>query len=409
MIRLQQLVFLGSLALFTIPQITRAGDSCATQTYAPPKNYFVVAIDRSGSMAGDPIQATKQGALNFIANLKKGDQCALIAFSDRVEVLTGMTDDKRLLSDQVRSITAEGTTALYDAIAKSVSLLSGIDGAAVIVYLTDGVDTGSKFRLSDLESMNIVEGVLVYGLGYGSVEREKLTALSRVTGGDFAYSETTVGLTDLYGSILRRYYQSYGKNLTDLSQLSVRSLPAQLPVKVDGIEAGRTPLKIEDLEPGKHLVTVAFPKGGAWECSFDAKPSHHIVVDARESDLGSDLRIASNPKQASVFIDGNYVGITSKAPVATVKRRFRKDEKIYSRELMMPYLLPGRHQMRIIAMPDINFGGSQVFDFEFSMGSIDREVDIDIFNRISTFSDREVIRGDKADPFEELDKLLKND
>lgn len=300
-------ILLSSILSLSLLYGQGAADLCETQTYIPPKNNFMLVIDRSGSMAGDPLQAAKRGALNFVSSLKAGDQCAFIAFDDRVEVLADMTDNKQSLTQRIKSISPGGMTALYDAIAKSVSLLTHVDGASIIIYMTDGVDTDSKFSLRDLESMNIVEGILVYGLGYGSVERDKLAALSRATGGDFTYAETIPRLTDIYSEILNEYYGSKGKFLTDRSQLSVRSIPAQLKVDLDGEYKGQTPLNIEDLEPGNHHVAIAYPKGGKWECSFDAKPSHRIVIDARESDLGHSLRIASSPKEATVFIDGVYV------------------------------------------------------------------------------------------------------
>lgn len=410
MSRFLHIILIGSIGFTSILYGRGSTGQCAVQTYVPPKNYFMVVIDRSGSMSGAPLLAAKQGALNFVSSLKAGDECALIAFDDRVEVLADMTDNKQSLTQRIKSISPGGMTALYDAIAKSVSLLTHVDGASIIIYMTDGVDTDSKFSLRDLESMNIVEGILVYGLGYGSVEQDKLAALSRAAGGDFTYAETIPRLTDIYSEILNKYYGSKGKFLTDRSQLSVRSIPPNLTVEMDGQPRGQTPLSIEDLTPGNHQVAISFPKGGKpWECDFVAKPSHRIVIDARESDLGHSLRIASSPKEASVFIDGVYVGMTSMAPVPTRtvgRRRRAREVKDFSKELEIPYLLPGKHNLRLIAMPDFDFGGSQVFEFEFTMGATDREVDVDIFGRKSTFTDGEVIKKEK-DPFKELDSQFK--
>lgn len=410
MSRFLSTILLSSILSLSLLHSQGATGSCVTQTYVPPKNNFVLVIDRSGSMAGGPLQAAKQGALNFINSLKAGDECALIAFDDRIKVLTDLTSDKRFLAQRIHSISKGGQTALYDAIAKSVSTLHGVNGAQIIVYMTDGMDTGSKFRLKDLESMNIVEGILVYGLGYGSVDQKRLAALSEATGGEFAHAKTTNRLTDIYSDVLNKYYSSKGQFLSDRSQLSVRSIPPKMTVEMDGQPRGQTPLNIEDLTPGNHQVAISFPKGGKpWECDFVAKPSHRIVIDARESDLGHSLRIASNPKEASVFIDGVYVGMTSIVPVPAVKvgkKKKAKAVKDFSKELEIPYLLPGKHSLRLIAMPDFDFGGSQLFEFEFLMGSTGREVEVNIFGLESTFTDGEVIKVER-DPFEELDSQFK--
>ncbi len=397
-----------SLVLFIITLTVTAtaqntSIACASQVFVPPNNQFILVIDRSSSMSGEPIRAAQQGAMDFVNGLKADDRCALIVFGSTVEIMSEMSGDKATLIKRIKSIRPAGATALYDAIAKAVGLVANVDASAVIVYLTDGRDTGSKFSLKDLESMNIVENVLIYGLGYGDVEQAKLTALSQATGGTFSYATSANNLINIYRDVLIDYYGTKGSSSEASSKASIRTVPANLAVLIDGKDAGFTPLNIHQMMPGPHTVVITYSKGGKWECSFDAKPNHRVVMVSRESDLGHSLRVASNPKSASIFIDGTYVGITSDKTVSRTKKKLFKPAVVdFSNQVDIPYVTEGKHHMRIIAMADVDFGGSQVFEFDFRMGSIDRTVEIDIYNRISTFTDGETIEGEPADPFEDF-------
>ena len=43
----------------------------------------------------------------------------------------------------------------YDAIAKAATIIHSESGARIIVFLTDGDDNSSKFKIKDIESMNL--------------------------------------------------------------------------------------------------------------------------------------------------------------------------------------------------------------------------------------------------------------
>ena len=74
----------------------------------------VLAIDVSASMAGGPLDATKEAALAFINSLGEFDQVAVLAFADTVQVAQDFTSDKEAARTAVRGLAAGGRTALYD-------------------------------------------------------------------------------------------------------------------------------------------------------------------------------------------------------------------------------------------------------------------------------------------------------
>ena len=135
----------------------------------PAINSFSIVVDRSGSMDGKPMNDAKNAVKHFIDEMRSGDQANIIAFDNSVSVYSGMGSSKSSLKSAVRSIQPGGATALYDAIAKAATLIHSESGARIIVFLTDGDDSASKFRLKDIKNMNLSEGIFIYGIGLGNV------------------------------------------------------------------------------------------------------------------------------------------------------------------------------------------------------------------------------------------------
>ena len=143
-----------------------------------------LALDTSGSMNGAPMNAAKKGAAKFIREMQKQDEIAVIAFSttpSQLKPLSKITDVGEPLAQQVESLFANGSTALYDA------ALDAIDKHKKeakepklygVVILSDGKDTSSKGRLSDLldrlPASETAEGTRIFTVAYGEDADEDL-------------------------------------------------------------------------------------------------------------------------------------------------------------------------------------------------------------------------------------------
>ncbi|HIB04328.1 MAG TPA: hypothetical protein EYO18_01155 [Candidatus Marinimicrobia bacterium] len=75
--------------------------------------------------------------------------------------------------------------------------------------------------------------------------------------------------------------------------------------------------------------------------------------------------------------------------------------KDFSGQLRIPIVTKRKYTIRIVAMPDFDFGSNQVMVFEFVVRDGERHVDVDIFNGKAVFNDGEKIVKTR-DPFEEL-------
>lgn len=381
---------------------------CYTNLSQPSVSNFSIVIDCSGSMRGKAIKDTKFAVNSFIEELKIDDNANLITFNSTVALKEDLTKNKNSLFSVIDKITVGGATALYDAIAKSAQTLRKANGSKIIIFLTDGEDTGSKFSLRELESMNISEGIFIYGIGLGNVNKTKLDKLSKITSGSFYSISSSSELSSIYNRVINAYYDEYGKNISTTSSLVIKSLPSGMNVIIDGITRGKTPLKLDGLFPKESLVQIGFNKG-IWDCDVALKEGCRSIIDARDSDLGQNLYISSEPLGVSIFLDGNYMGETP-YEVKTEKKRFSRNKKIYAKTCI-PLIPKGLHTLKVIGAPEADIGLDYTLEFEIK--NKDRFIHINVFNKNHLFSDGESGSSsnnpfnDKSlkDPFEQLDEL----
>lgn len=169
-------------------------------TQTKKKATVILVVDTSGSMQGDKIANAVEATANFIGRLERDDEVLVMPFSDGVNEMqpTGRAGDvAETLGDRVRSLYAEGGTALYDAVctaADRVEQIRAEDEAANekrlygIVVLSDGQDTASTRTENDLfgclPSGEDVEGIKVFTIAYGDdADKDLLLRVANRTNG----------------------------------------------------------------------------------------------------------------------------------------------------------------------------------------------------------------------------------
>lgn len=364
---------------------TILSNDCYTIKKIQERNNFAIVIDKSGSMSGNPISDAISAISNFIKEMNINDNARIISFSDMIDVNSKWTSNKTELNNSLNLIQASGGTHLYDAIAKAFQLLSSENGKKIVVFLSDGEDGGSKFRLNEIINMNASEGVFVYSIGLGNFNKNTLKDIAEKTNGDFYHTTDSKELKNLYQNVISEYYQKFvNKNLNNGS-IQVNSFPSNKPVLINNILKGKTPLNINLLNDNNYKVLIEFDRG-VWECQVDLKEGYLAEIEAREDDLGQNLKITSVPHGSSVFLDDVYMGITS----------IRKNN-----DLLLENIPRGKHKLRFITFPESE-GLSESFEFYFSLFDKDRSVKVSIYEHSAIFSDGEKIKK-IVDPFEELD------
>jgi VWFA-related protein len=126
-----------------------------------------IVLDTSGSMEGDKIRAARSALDRLLEALDDpGDEFFLYQFANDSTLLQEWTSDRRAVSRALGRATPRGDTAMYDAIAEAVPMAArGRNRKKALILISDGNDTSSLTRISELRRMIRESEVLVYAIG----------------------------------------------------------------------------------------------------------------------------------------------------------------------------------------------------------------------------------------------------
>ncbi len=138
---------------------------------------IVLILDRSGSMAGDPLANMKAGAKKFIeiideatdnsqdGNIGSGSRIGIVSFADTAVQNTSLITSVDALKAAVDSLTAGGATNHADAFAKASALFDPTSSnAKVMVMFTDGKTTAG-INPNPVAAAARAAGIIIYCIG----------------------------------------------------------------------------------------------------------------------------------------------------------------------------------------------------------------------------------------------------
>lgn len=174
---------------------------------------LVLAIDTSGSMAGDKIAAARTSLMDFIKLLDNGDRVQILTFNSNVNVLTKMDEVGKKRTELIRrvgGIIEGGDTALYDAAFEATNQLqqnADENHIRAVVLLSDGQDTASTLSLDELvlkigpKSNEGGNAIKLFTIGFGNdADKDVLDRISNTTGGK-SYSSDPQTIRNVYSDI----------------------------------------------------------------------------------------------------------------------------------------------------------------------------------------------------------------
>ena len=126
-----------------------------------------IALDTSGSMAGEKIRAAESALDRFLYDLlDPTDEIFLYRFSNVPTLLQGWTTDRALLTRALSRITASGGTAMYDTVAEAIPLTQrGQNRKKALLVISDGRDTTSRTSVYETKKTIRESEALVYAIG----------------------------------------------------------------------------------------------------------------------------------------------------------------------------------------------------------------------------------------------------
>jgi len=230
----------------------------------------VLAIDASNSMRGAPIEGAMAAARAFAATRPENQQLAVIAFNRETRVLLQFTTDGTAIERTLAAAPtlAEGTK-IYDAADAALNLLrnGGIEARSLIL-LSDGSDTASKKRLTEVVEVAQADRVRIFTVGLRSpaFNPSTLETLATSAGGEFVEAATPKQLAGIFDELGAQLANEY---LVTYRSLAGPDLDVNVEVRVDGVSGVATaaykspPLPIAPAKPFSRSLLDRF-WGSSW-------------------------------------------------------------------------------------------------------------------------------------------------
>jgi len=248
----------------------------------PPVNLAIV-LDKSGSMKGEKIQQAIRGAIDALSLLGPNDIVSIITYDSTVNVLVPATKltDIETVTKAIRSITADGNTALFAGVSKGAAeIRKFLDKERVnrVILLSDGianVGPSSPGELGALGATLLKENISVSSLGLGLGYNEDLMVqLAAKSGGNHQFIEQATELADVF----RKEFDDVLSVVAQEVDIQI-TIPAGIrPVRVLGNEA--------DIN-GQQVVTRL--------AQIYSRQNKHIVIEVEipATENGSKLQLAN--------------------------------------------------------------------------------------------------------------------
>jgi Ca-activated chloride channel family protein len=182
-------------------------------------------LDVSASM-DEKLPFAQTAATRFTKTLRPQDNAQVIQFNDRITTLQDFTADKQLLTAAIKKTTAQGPTALHNAIYVALKDLTRLKKAGevrrlAVIVLTDGEDTASLITDEQVEDLARKSEINIYCISIREnrqQDRERLaysqavhllTVLARDTGGQVHFPNSPSELDAIYDRIAEELRTQY--------------------------------------------------------------------------------------------------------------------------------------------------------------------------------------------------------
>jgi anti-anti-sigma factor len=261
-----------------------------------PLNVAVV-IDKSGSMAGDKLERTKDAACLLVDELGPQDVMSVVTYAGTVEVPVppSAVTDKEAITVAIRGITAGGTTNLSGGWLKGLSLLGEREGEKFLhrtLLLTDGI--ANRGVIDDDELVEIARqhrsrGLTTTTIGFGTDFNEQLLgAVAREGGGRFHYvgspDEAPDVFLDEFGELARVFGQNLEVRIDPAPGVGGPDILGEQNIRHDQRAATVLLGDLRERDRKQALAVLTIP--GALEPGEPEIATVHVAYDAVRGNIG---------------------------------------------------------------------------------------------------------------------------
>ncbi len=267
---------------------------------------IALAIDRSGSMEGEPLQFVKQACAHVVDLLTPDDILSIVTFEEQVDVImpARRVPDPGLIKQHSARIEPGNTTNLFDGL-----YAAGAQAAAValpnmvsrVLLLTDGEPTAGlrdTASIADQAAQLKQRGVAVTALGFGPEYNEELLAtIAKRSGGNYHFIRRPEQIPDVFREEILGALGTVGRDV----RLTLKLPRGTVVHGCSGSEIVNGPrsasVALPDLERGQRLTKV-------WDVEYAPRGSGEY----RTAEVVLEASGTSGPLRASadavvVFVD----------------------------------------------------------------------------------------------------------
>jgi tight adherence protein B len=208
--------FVGSEESTLPPRLTENGKRIqdVVATNLGEAKSVVLAIDRSRSMEGQPLEDAVAAARTFLGGKPPEDRIALATFATQPLLLTGFSTSTTDVDGALRTLDVDPVvgTRMYDALVLSARALANeaLPGR-IIIAVTDGNATRSEASLDEAIAAAKDAGAVVYVVAIESTHftPEPLKRIASETGGTYYGAASSEALTEVYSTIAEQLKRTW--------------------------------------------------------------------------------------------------------------------------------------------------------------------------------------------------------
>lgn len=160
-----------------------------------PQASLEVVLDRSGSMAGGPLEGAKKALVALVRRLEPTDNFGLVAFDDHAQVVVpaGPLTDKDAVIARIQSVLPGGMTDLSAGYLRGLRELRRVASAGgTLLVVSDGhVNSGVKDpdEFATVTAKAYADGLVTSTLGYGNgYDETLLSAIAKAGSGNHVFA-----------------------------------------------------------------------------------------------------------------------------------------------------------------------------------------------------------------------------
>lgn len=161
-----------------------------------PKASLQVVLDRSGSMAGAPLEGAKRALIDLVRRLEPTDNFGLVTFDSSAQVVVpaGPLTDKEQVIALIQQVFPGGTTDLSAGYFRGLRELRRVQsGGGTVLVVSDGhVNAGisSPDEFATITSKAYADRIVTSTLGYGrGYDETLLSAIARSGSGNHVFAD----------------------------------------------------------------------------------------------------------------------------------------------------------------------------------------------------------------------------